>query len=176
MAYDAVLILDPCVWDRDESDPLNPEFFSTPFTAAEEQAYQDYFNSGGGIFVAALSNETLDIDSLNDFLSWTGFSLDFNDLPVLGSTVEVTNIFNHPITDGIDSFDYAGAGINIPTAGDELARQGGNSVLGALDGAGRFVLSGSNFHLDNWGISGEYDSNQNDDLALQIVLWLCGLL
>ncbi len=176
MAYDAVLILDPCVWDRNETDPLNPELFSTPFTIAEEQAYQDYFNAGGGIFVAALSNDSLDIGSLNDFLNWTGFSLEFNQIPIFGDTVEITNIFTHPITNGIDSFDYSGAAINVPVSGEILAQRSGNSVLGALDGVGRFVLSGSNFHIDNWGMSGEYYSDYNDELALQIVLWLCGLL
>ncbi|TFG30411.1 hypothetical protein EU527_14565, partial [Candidatus Thorarchaeota archaeon] len=53
--YDAVVILDPCAYDINETDPLDLSVFSITFSEEETQAYQDYFNAGGGIFVVALS-------------------------------------------------------------------------------------------------------------------------
>ena len=57
-----------------------------------------------------------------------------------------------------------------------LARAGGSVVLTSLDGNGRFVLTGSNFMLDNWALMGKYKSSDNDVLALQIVQWICGVI
>ncbi len=176
--FDGVLILDPFAWDVNESTPLNPTIFSIPFTNTEKQAYEDYFNAGGGIFIVALSNETLDVATLNDFIDWTGFSLLYNQIPLIGNTFEVENLFAHPITSGIGSFDYNGAGLDVPIEADILARGSGNELLASSEGTGggRFVLTGSNFMIDNWALLNEYYSTDNDQLALQIVLWICGLL
>ena len=177
--FDAVLVLDPCIWDIDESDPTNTSSFSTPYSTSEIQAYHDYYDAGGGIFVASLSNRTTDVDSLNDFLGWTGFSFDYSRIPhSLNGPVQVTNIFSHAITVGISSFDYLGAPISVPAEGTTLARYGSESVFGCLEGGGggRLVVTGTNYFLDNWGMLGHYNSDDNDDLSLRVVLWISGLL
>ncbi len=174
--FDGVLILDPFAWDANETTPLNPKIFSLPYTSTEKQAYEDYYNGGGGIFIAALSNDTLDVTKLNEFIDWSGFSLLYNNVPLFDETFEVENLEEHPITEGILSFDYSGAGIAIPVGGYRIARGSGNELMGAMNATGRLVVTGSNFMIDNWALLNEYRSNQNDQLALQIVQWICGLI
>jgi hypothetical protein len=174
--FDGVLILDPFAWDVDESTPLSPDLFSLDFTISEKQAYEDYFDAGGGIFIAALSNATLDISKLNSFIDWSGISLDFDQIPLIGNTLEVVNLYTHPITSGISSFDYNGAGLNVPGYADVLARGAGHELLAALETTGRLVVTGSNFMVDNWALLDEYHSMENDDLALQIIQWICELI
>ncbi|MHA2212181.1 MAG: S8 family serine peptidase, partial [Candidatus Thorarchaeota archaeon] len=176
--FDAVFILDPCSWTLDETDPTDVTEFSIPFSVAETQAYEDYFENGGGILVAGLSNRTLDIESLNTFLNWSGFALGFDDISNLGDTVEVSTIEAHAVTVGIGSFDFAGAPISVLGNGSALATYSGQTVLSSLEGdnGGRMILTGTNFFLDNWGMNGMYDSDDNDDFAIRIALWLSGLL
>ncbi|UCE10314.1 MAG: S8 family serine peptidase [Candidatus Thorarchaeota archaeon] len=176
--FDAVFILDPCAWNLDESNPANVSEFSIPFSPEETQAYKDYFENGGGILVAGLSNNTLDIRSLNTFLNWTGFEFGFSSISNQGDTVEVTNITAHAVTVGVDSFDFSGAPITELGNGTALAFYNGRPVLGSLEGSqgGRMIATGTNFFLDNWGLNGMYDSDDNDNLTVRIALWLSGLL
>jgi len=175
--FDAVFMLDPCAWDINETNYNNPSIFSVQFTQEEIDAYEEYFQNGGGIFVAALSNSTLDIASLNDFLDWTGASLSFNTLPSNG-ILEVTNIAAHPITVGVSSFDFLGAPVYVNASYSYLGRSSGNTVLACFEGdsGGRIVITGTNFFIDNWGMTGLYSSEDNDILALRIGMWLSGLL
>jgi hypothetical protein len=176
--FDAVFILDPCAYDINETDVVNPSIISIPFSTEEIQAYEQYFNNGGGIFVAALDNSTLNVAALNDFLSWTGMTLTFTGFPSNANTVAVTNIAVHPITVGVGSFDFNGAPLNVNSSVSVLGRYAGYPVLGCLQGAGggRIVVTGTNFFIDNWGITGTspYLSHDNDILALRIALWLVG--
>ncbi|MGQ4911895.1 MAG: S8 family peptidase [Candidatus Thorarchaeota archaeon] len=174
--FDMVAILDPCVWGANETNPLEISTFSIPFTPEQTQAYEDYFNAGGGIFVATLSNDTTDIASLNDFLSWTGFSM--TDLTITpGSDPEVvTEISPHIMTSGVSLFHYLGGTINVPVGGHQLATLGGFPVLGYMEDTGRFVLTGTNYFIDNYGMTGGYGAGDDARLALRIVLWTAGLL
>ncbi len=176
--FDAVFLLDPCAWDVNETNYVNPSIFSIPFTQNEIDAYEEYYMNGGGIFVSALSNRTLDIASLNEFLEWTGASLGSNLVPSSGSVVEITNIDAHPITVGVASFDYVGAPLITNTSYTRLARYSGQTVLACLEGSsgGRLVITGTNFFIDNWGMTGNYFSMDDDLLALRISLWLTDLL
>jgi hypothetical protein len=176
--FDAVLLLDPCVWDINETDAFHPSLFSVPFSDSEIAAYHQYFDNGGGLFVAALSNESLDIQSLNHFLGWTNFSLAYDEVGFLGGPALVTNITAHATTASVSNFDYLGATINVPGNATSLARYGPHTVLACLEGAGggRIVISGSNFHVDNYGMTGQYKSFDDHILALKIVLWLSGLI
>ncbi len=178
--YDAVVILDPCAYDINETDPYNLSALSIQFTPQEIQAYQDYFDAGGGIFVSALSNATLNVSALNDFLAWSGFSLSYTEVPGGDSPAVVSDIDPHIITSGVNSFHYLGAIVNIPVGGGRLARYLPNMpVMGYKEGAGggRIVVTGSNFMLDNYGMTGLYDGPQDNALlALRIVLWCSGLL
>ncbi len=177
--FDAVVLLDAFAWDVNESDPDSTERFSLPFDPAAEQAYQDYYNGGGGVFVAALSNESLDIEKINDFISWSGYSFGFTEIADGYDTVEVIQIAAHAITSAVGSFDFLGAPIaTAPVSSNWLGRYSGSTVLSCMQGAGggRLVVTGTNFFIDNWGINELYTSTHNDRLALQIVKWISDLI
>lgn len=176
--FDAVLLLDPCVWDLNESDAFNPSIFSVPFSDSEITAYHQYFNSGGGILVVALSNDSLDVHSLNHFLSWTNFSLTNGRVGSGDSPVLVTQVTAHPTTVGVYDFDFLGAPIKVPGGATTLGSYGIDPVLACLQGAGggRIVISGSNFEFDNYGMTHQYHSYYDQTLALKIVLWLTHLI
>jgi hypothetical protein len=177
LQYDAVVILDPCAWDIEEISPTQATMFSLPFSDNETQAYRDYYAAGGGIFVAALDNNTLDVESLNDFLNWTGISLNYPQLITGGSVQVVSDISAHPTTTAVTDFAFSGSTLNLNSSGTVLARIGSDTVLGCMDtGGGRIVVTGTNYFIDNWGMTGEYSSSSDAVLALKIVLWLSGLL
>jgi len=176
--FDGVVLLDPFTWDLNETDPLNLNIFSLSYTAAAKQAYEDYYLNGGGIFIAALSNDSLDIQQLNEFIDWSGFSLGFFEIGSGSAPTLITTLTTHVITDGVGSFDYLGANVILPVGAVELARYFGRSVL-AYDeapGGGRIVVTGTNYFIDNWGMNGEYESSYNWKLALQITQWIADLL
>ncbi|MFW9800227.1 MAG: S8 family serine peptidase, partial [Candidatus Thorarchaeota archaeon] len=177
--FDAVLLLDPFAWDINETDPANVEVFSLPFGSIAKQAYQDYYDTGGGIFVTALSNETLNVARLNNFIDWSGFSFDFDEISDGFDPVEVTQVTAHTITSGVGSFDFLGARLSTtPLGSTTLGRYTGLTVLSGQQGVGggRMVVTGTNFFIDNWGINGLYSSSHNDVLALRIVEWIADLI
>lgn len=179
--YDAVVILDPCAYDINETDPSNVSAFSITFSEEETQAYHDYFDAGGGIFVVALSNSSLNVSGLNEFLNWTGFSLSSFQVPSGSNPAVIDRIDIHIITSGVNYFHYLGATIQIPTDGERLAWYDmfGMPVMGCKESTsnGRIVVTGSNFMVDNYGLLGLYDGpNDNALLALRIVLWCTGML
>lgn len=177
--FDAVVILDPCSYSANETIPNNITSYFLPFSENETKAYEDYYNSGGGIFVSALSESVLNVTSLNEFLNWTGFSLTSFEVPSGADPVLIDRIDSHIITSGINAFHYNGATINIPSDGNRLARYGGMPVMGYKEGGndGRLVITGTNFFLDNYGLLDLYSGVQdNADLALRIVLWCSGML
>ncbi|MFW9965413.1 MAG: S8 family serine peptidase, partial [Candidatus Sifarchaeia archaeon] len=177
--FDAVVLLDPCVYGTNETNPADATPFSLPFSEIEKQAYQDYYDAGGGLFVVGLSNSTTNISALNDFLSWTGFSFTGFEVPNSDSPILIDDIDTHLITIGVSGFDYLGATIQIPFDGYGLARYDGMPVMGYKEGVsgGKIVVTGSNFMLDNWGILNEYSTtNDNALLVRKIVLWCAGKL
>ncbi|TXT56023.1 MAG: hypothetical protein BAJATHORv1_30407 [Candidatus Thorarchaeota archaeon] len=176
--YDGIIMLDPCAWDVDDSDATSRFLFSIPFTPDEIQVYQDYYENGGGLFISALSNESLDISSLNDFLDWAGLELASDKLPGADAVAEVSNLANHDITDGVDSFDFVGAPFSASGTATVLATLQSRAVLvsNTHSSGGRMVVTGTNFFIDNWGMLGEYNSNDNDILALQVIQWITGLI
>ncbi len=177
--FDAVVILDPCAYSANETDPAHPAAYYLPFSENEIQAYEDYYNSGGGIFVSALSNSSINTTALNDFLSWTGFAFTHFEVPNGDYPTLIDMIDPHIITSGINGFHYLGATISIPLDGHRLARYGVSPVMGCKEGAegGKIVVTGSNFMLDNYGLLGLYDGADNNGLlALRIVLWCANML
>ncbi|MHA2077689.1 MAG: S8 family peptidase [Candidatus Thorarchaeota archaeon] len=176
--FDSVVILDPCVYNVNETNPLNPTPFTLPFSTVEKQAYEDYYNSGGGIFVATLSSDFTNTTQVNDFLSWTGFNITTLSLPAGTDPAFVDNLAPHIITSGAGGFHYIGATIDIPADGHSLATYGGMSVMGYKEGAGggKLVVTGTNYLLDNYAFLGEYGPGDDALIALRIVLWTAGLL
>jgi len=178
--FDAVVILDPCAYSANETNPAHPSAYSLPFSENETQAYEDYYNSGGGIFVVALSNSSLNATALNEFLDWTGFALTAVEVPYGEYPTLIDMIDPHIITSGINGFHYLGATISIPIDGHRLARYASNMpVMGYKEGGagGKIVFTGSNFMLDNYGLLGLYEGADNNGLlGLRIVLWCAGML
>ncbi len=177
--FDAVAVLDPCSWGINETNPYYLTAFSLPYTSAEIQAYEDYYNGGGGIFVAALSNDSVNVDRANDFLAWSGFSLSHIRTPSGDTPGLVTDIETHVITEGVTAYHHLGATLQIPVSADRLARYGPFPVLGCMEGAGRLVVSGTNYFIDNYAYLGEYDAygaGQDPILSANIFLWITGLI
>ncbi|MFX1484692.1 MAG: hypothetical protein ACFFCP_16065 [Promethearchaeota archaeon] len=177
--FDSVIIIDPCVYDANETIPTDVTQFSLPFSGAEKQAYQDYFDSGGGLFVVTLSSQTTNITQVNDFLNWTGFSLTDLEVPSGTDPVLVTNLYTpHLITSSVTGFHYLGATIQTPTDGQWLARYNGMDVMAYKEGSGggKMVITGSNFLVDNYAFLGKYGSGDDALIALRIVLWTAGML
>ncbi|MCF2136780.1 MAG: S8 family serine peptidase [Candidatus Thorarchaeota archaeon] len=176
--YDAVLILDPCTWGTNETDPLHPKAYSLRYTQDEIRAYESYFNNSGGIFVAGLDNKSINVSAVNELLSWSGFALGTHRIPSSGDAVKVINLTIHSITAGVTGFDFVGANLTLPENATSLATYKSVVTLGAMErsGGGRLVVTGTNFFIDNWGLSGKYEANGDKTIALQIVLWLMNKL
>ncbi len=177
--FDSVVIIDPCVLSLNETIPTAPTTYSLPFSETEKQAYEDYFDSGGGIFVVTLGSSTTNITQVNDFLSWSGFSLMLNEVSSGDDPILIDDLDPHIITSGVSGFHYLGATINIPPDGSRLARYyGGLPVMGYKEdvSGGKMVITGSNYLIDNYAFLGEYGSADDALIALKIVLWTSGLL
>ncbi len=177
--FDAVVVLDPCVYVLEESDPYNPSSAWINFTDDEILAYEQYFEMGGGVFVATLSADYANLTAVNTFLEWSGFSLNDDVYPDRDSPTEITELYPHPMTAGVASFDYLGATINVSVNGTILATTpASRPVLGCLENnnTGRIVVTGTNFFLDNWGMNRKYEARDDAVLAIQIVMWLAHLL
>jgi hypothetical protein len=144
--FDAVVILDPCAWELNDTNPSSVEQFSIPY------------ESGGGIFVAALSNKSLDIASVNDFLNWSGFAIGYTQVPSMGDPIVITQIESHIITSGVESFAFYGGVVTMPENATALANYSASIVLASMqdDSGGRIVVTGTNFFIDNWGMLAMY--------------------
>ncbi len=176
--FDGIFVLDPCSWDIDETHPASPIEYSIGYSADEIEAYKDYYLGGGGIFVAALDNSSVNIAQANEFLSWTGISLNGDRIAGSSGPVIVDNLATHAITTGIDGFDFVGASLSFNSSSQSLASYLGHSVLVAMEkvAGGRLVVTGTNFFIDNWGMRDLYGSSMDDVLALKIALWITGTL
>ncbi|NHI88868.1 MAG: hypothetical protein EAX87_05045 [Candidatus Thorarchaeota archaeon] len=176
--FDSVVILDPCVVDYNETVASDTTVYSLPFSGAEKQAYEQYYNAGGGIFLATLGDSYANITEVNDFLSFSGFGLNPVEVPSGSNPALVSNIYSHIITSSVTGFHYSGATVHVPGGAILLAQfQPGADVLGCKEGpgGGRIVVTGTNFFIDNYGLSGQYEQygTGNDALlALRIVLWI----
>ncbi len=176
--FDAVFLLDPCVWDVNYTNPSNPNIFSLPYNPEEIEAYEQYYKEGGGLFVTGFANGSTDVESLNAFLSWSGFSIGYESIVGGGDPAIVTNTNAHPVTSGVASFAYSGAAVQFNSSAQSLADYGAHSLIGAMErtGGGRIIVTGTNYFVDNWALTGNYGSSSDDILSLKIALWLTGIL
>jgi hypothetical protein len=177
--FDSVVILDPCVVDYNETIASDTTVYSLPFSNSEKQAYEQYYDAGGGIFFATLGDSYANITEVNDFLSFSGFGLNPVERPSGSNPALVSNINSHIITSSVTGFHYSGATVHVPVDGTWLGRflQPTADALGCKEGpgGGRIVVTGTNFFIDNYGLSGQYEQygTGNDALlALRIVLWI----
>ncbi|MHA2213103.1 MAG: S8 family peptidase, partial [Candidatus Thorarchaeota archaeon] len=192
MNYDAVLVLDPCGWDRVLIDDGIVNFGSIRYSPKEIDAYEAYWKSGGGVLVAGLSNSSIDVEGANMLLTRFNMTLEYDHIPSIviylegvASTLLVTDMASHRVTQGVDSFDFVGcsmgysgrahklASVELMSSQDEVVEH--TVMVGSeWKDTGRMIGVATNFFLDNWGLHGLYQSEDNSRLILQIVYWLIG--
>ncbi len=197
LSFDALIILDACTYrTRYSNGSYIPELYRS-FSTSEINTLLDYWRAGGSLFVAGLNNQSVDIEAINLLMTQFNMTFQSDRIPTISisingkvSTALVTDLLPHAVTQGIDSFDYYGCSIKTTGSAYPLAQVRVNSMpngtiitenrtlLAGMENpaGGRMIATGTNFFLDNWGISGEYRSKQNAKLARQIVLWLVGIL
>lgn len=195
-SFDAVLILDPCAWDKVRIGEQPVIMGAMKYTTSEIAAYTTYWEDGGSIMVAGLSNHSINIGYANKLLSDFNTSFNYDSIPPIiidiggvASTTLVTELADHRIMHDVSSFDYVGCTLNYSGNGFSLAHvtleiediwgfkhEINKTVMVGLESkmGSRLVVTGSNFFLDNWGLSGLYQSEDNSLLLLQIVYWLVG--
>jgi hypothetical protein len=197
LRYDAIVVLDPCAWDI-STDGTLVKNRSASYSQREIDSYVAYWKAGRGILVAGLQNSSIDVGSANQLLNPFNVTMNYDSIPPItiivngiASTVAVTNLVSHNVTRNVESFDFNGCSLNcsgtcFPLAWTEVSwkdtegieHRANRTVLVGLESytGSRMIVAGSNYLFDNWGISGLYKSTQNSKLALQMILWLTGLI
>lgn len=192
--YDAVFVLDPCAWAYTINGFSYDRIGLYSYTPQQLAAYAGYFANGGNLFLAGLSNSSIDQNRANELFSQFNITLANDHIPGItivlngvSSTDLITEMNQHNITEGIDAFDYNGCSLNFTGDSYEIAwkdviwrdengtiQSERRSVLVGLenDDGGRLIASGSNFFLDNWALTDLYRSDQNLQFVLQSVFWL----
>ncbi len=195
--YDAIFILDPCAWGSVYEFGRVQIASIYNYSQAEKDAYLEYWNSGGSILVVGMGNRSLDLRSTNELLSLFNFSLNYDRIPGISievggisSTLLVTDLMDHVVTQRVGSFDFVGCSLNhtgntyslaqVEVSGfDEFGvfQRENYTVLAGLEGlmGARMIVSGTNFMFDNWGVEGLYQSDENDRFILQMAYWLVGV-
>ncbi|MHA2425369.1 MAG: S8 family peptidase [Candidatus Thorarchaeota archaeon] len=192
--FDAVVVLDPCAWEFGEIGESSEPIQSIRYTQTELDAYQTYWEKGGSLMITGGTNGSIDLEGANELLDLFNMSFNFDAVPLttfvvngVANAIGVVNILNHPVTDRISSFDYNGASLQVDGNQTILARE----VFSWIDDEGiihtalkpvlvvdegrlssRLIVTGSNFFIDNWGLSGAYGSEDNSGMMRQCIYWL----
>ena len=196
--YDLVFVLDPCAWAYAVDGFAYERIGLYSYSTGELEAYSDYFANGGNLFLAGLSNDSLDFGQANRLFSQFNITLNDDQIPDItivvngvSSTELISGLISHPITEGVDAFDYNGCSLNFTgttyeIAWKEVILQDENgtfysenrTVLVGLENnnTGRLIATGSNFFLDNWALTGHYKSKQDLLFVWQAVSWLLRVL
>ncbi len=195
--YNAVIVLDPCTWVYGVTNHTSTIVGSLGFRTEELQAYKEYWNSGGNVFIIGLSNTSIDVAEANRLTNLFNVSFNFDSIPStlisiggIVSTTEITKMIDHPVTQGIASFDYVGCSLNYSGRTYEIAWTQVNvrnktgqiqtvnrTVMVGLESTNgsRLLIAGSNFFIDNWALNNRYKSQDDRKLALQAIYWLAGI-
>ncbi|MCK4483677.1 MAG: hypothetical protein KAU89_02550, partial [Candidatus Thorarchaeota archaeon] len=74
--------------------------------------------------------------------------------------------------------DFYGGFVTMPENATALAYYSASIVLASMqdDSGGRIVVTGTNFFIDNWGMTGLYHADDDALLALRIMLWISHLM
>jgi len=196
--YDAVFIMDPCAWSYIMVNDTITKYGMYSYSQAEINAYVEYWESGGGLFLVGLSNSSLDLSSANALFSAFNITLNYDAVPPItitfngiASTTEITKMHDHRVTAFLESFDYNGCSLNYSDNAFELAwseifwtdandtiHKDNRTVLVGLENqnGGRLLSTGSNFFLDNWALNNLYKSDENWKFTLQALYWLIHIL
>jgi hypothetical protein len=118
--YDAVFVLDPCSWVFQEVNNRIKAVDSLRYTDSEIEAYREYWSRGGSVMLVAGYNQSFDVEGANELYSVFNFTLNYDQIPSvtfftngIPSTVEITDIQNHPVTERVESFDYNGCSLTM---------------------------------------------------------------
>ncbi len=196
--YDAVFVLDPCAWDSYMVNNSIEMRALYSYTQDQLDAYVQYWEQGGGLFLIGLSNYSLDLKNANALYNAFNITLNYDLVPAItiivngiASTTRIDMMNSHPVTDFIDYFDYNGCSLNYSGNAYDLAwkevswidengtiRSDNRTVLVSLENenGGRLLATGSNFFVDNWALNDLYQSKQNWKLVLQSLFWLIHIL
>ncbi|MHA1288013.1 MAG: S8 family peptidase [Candidatus Thorarchaeota archaeon] len=196
--YDAVFIIDPCAWRYILVNDTIVKSAMYSYSQAEIDAYVQYWENGGGLFLVGLSNQSLDLSRANALFSAFNITLNYDDVPPITisfngvtSTTEITKMHDHRVTAFLESFDYNGCSMNFTDNTFELAwsevfwkdtndtiHMDNRTVLVGLENTngGRLLATGSNFFIDNWALNGIYHSKENWKFTLQALYWLIHIL
>ena len=190
--------MDSCAWSYILVNNTYLKRGLHPYSLAEIDAYVRYWENGGGLFFAGLTNSSLDLSSANELYSAFNITLNYDAVPPITiyingvpSTAEITQMHEHRVTSFINSFDYVGCSLNYTGDVFELAwydvfwkdenntiHKDNRTVLVGLENpkGGRLLATGSNFFVDNYGLNDLYQSKQNWKLVLQALYWLTHIL
>ncbi|TFG99395.1 hypothetical protein E4H12_02935 [Candidatus Thorarchaeota archaeon] len=196
--YDAVFVMDPCAWAYIMVNNTVSQNAMYSYSQDEIDAYVEYWEQGGGLFLVGLSNDSLDLSSANDLFSAFNITLNYDHVPPITITINgvpstspITKMHDHRVTAFIDSFDYNGCSLNYTDDAFELAwseifwtdendtiHKENRTVLVGLENqlGGRLLATGSNFFVDNWALNGLYHSKENWIFVLQALYWLIHIL
>ncbi|TFG32162.1 hypothetical protein EU527_10785 [Candidatus Thorarchaeota archaeon] len=196
--YDAVFILDPCAWDYYMVNNTIKQRAIYSYSQDEIEAYMQYYEQGGSLFLIGLSNQSIDVQNANTLYNTFNISLNYDIVPPItiivngiASTTKIHKMVEHPVTNYIDYFDYNGCSLNYTDDVFELAwaeifwkdandtiHKENRTVLVGLENTqgGRLLATGSNFFVDNWALNDLYQSKQNWKLVLQALYWLLHIL
>lgn len=196
--YDAVFVMDPCAWSYHMVNNTITKGALYTYSQSEIDAYVQYWEQGGSLFLIGLSNASLDLSNANELFSAFNITLNYDVVPPITitingipSTSEITKMHKHPVTAFMDSFDYNGCSMNFTgdvfelawaeiywTDGTGTIQKDNRTVLVGLENplGGRLLATGSNFFFDNWALNDQYSSNQDWRLVLQSLYWLIHIL
>jgi hypothetical protein len=196
--YDAVFVMDPCAWTYTVVNDTVIKSKEYSYMQSEIDAYLEYWQNGGGLFLVGLSNVSLDLSRANALFSAFNITLNYDIIPPITisingitSTTEITKMHDHRVTAFLDSFDYNGCSLNYSDNAFELAwsevfwhdendtiHKDNRTVLVGLENqnGGRLLATGSNFFLDNWALNNLYKSDEDWKFTLQALYWLIHIL
>jgi hypothetical protein len=192
--FDGVILADPNSYGIRLNGTFETELFYQPFDESTIISLVNYVDNGGGLFIASTTNSASNITEVNKLLS--NFELELNNVTIRDYSVpetasinqqiaEVFNFTSHPITQSLVSIDCYGAGIDLigPNAEAiawsevEVNSTSYSEVAVAIyespiPSAGRVVLTGTNFMLDNYGVNNEYKAISNLPFLIQVAEWI----
>ncbi|TFF85041.1 hypothetical protein EU523_00585 [Candidatus Heimdallarchaeota archaeon] len=194
--YDVVILPDPNSYGaRLDSDYLYETFYQE-FHPEIISSYINYVSSGGGLMVLGIGDKSSAINESNKLVSAFNITFTSQFYPPIqivsenGVNVqEITNLTtSHPIMSDISSFDFYGCSLNITGNNTEVLawasinQKNGEEIITTWQplvaiyentaSNGRVLVFGSNYMFDNYGLTGNYNSMENDDLLLNAIAWL----
>ncbi|MFW9924255.1 MAG: S8 family serine peptidase [Candidatus Thorarchaeota archaeon] len=194
-SFDALILADPNSYGAKFNAEEHIETYYIPFTDTVIDSLVEFVNQGNGLFILTTDNSSSALFETNKLLNnfnITAEEISFPKASILSDTniVSITNLTEtHPVMIGIDGFDYYGGTLNITgpyaeaiawgyadISENEVSLYKWLPVVAAYEAptldAGRVLVTGSNFMIDNYGINNEYIATDNFDYLLNVISWI----